>query len=448
MPSFGTNTVGSDVLFVLGAGVDVALGLPVMNNLLAELARFSESDGKKVDVAIRSHVKHMHFGIARYAGEQGEQLGERLMSSHAHLLPKLKSALTKHPDHDSGKVKAMLTVLENIQALNHANQLDSDTVKELSEIAGEKGTQGGDTLFSTRGWNFTPSPRQAMRKMFQGVLDEVSILDVEERRALEEVVSIAYNFEEMLGEFFSGFFTNNQPAKKKYFYLSWLLWAYIRHKAQAGKRLRDRSFYRTLSEVGVDAEVITFNYTNFFCDATCPKDGYFHGDCDSYIRFDSRQYIACDDAIRRATTVEGMAEFIGGLDVDWKEEKVFIPAIVPPVTPKPVICTEYLERWYGAAVEIQKARRIVAVGYSFNDTADGHFNDLIRKGFNGKRLFVMNPGIEPVVEQVCRILGYDKRCLSAVSANGFDCQRGGQLMFVNAKAEDISPEILLRLLES
>ena len=59
-----------NTLFVLGAGVDVALGLPTMHNLLHELARFTSDEGKEVEAAIRKHVKRMQFNLRKMAGEQ------------------------------------------------------------------------------------------------------------------------------------------------------------------------------------------------------------------------------------------------------------------------------------------------------------------------------------------------------------------------------------------
>jgi len=50
------SPITDKTLFVLGAGVDVALRFPTMNNLLSELARFSTNDGKAIDKAIRQHA--------------------------------------------------------------------------------------------------------------------------------------------------------------------------------------------------------------------------------------------------------------------------------------------------------------------------------------------------------------------------------------------------------
>jgi len=111
--------ITDNTLFVLGAGVDIALGLPAMQNLLSELARFSveEEGGAVIDKAIRTHVKGIRFNLRKRAGEQGEQFGELLLGSHSHLIGKIKSALDKHKDKDSPRVKAIYGIVEKLEGI-------------------------------------------------------------------------------------------------------------------------------------------------------------------------------------------------------------------------------------------------------------------------------------------------------------------------------------------
>ena len=77
--------------------------------------------------------------------------------------------------------------------------------------------------------------------------------------------------------------------------------------------------------------------------------------------------------IRDANTIDRMVDFINGLRVDWTSDppEVSLPAIVPPLAMKPIICTEYLDRWYECGQTLKKAKTIVIVGYSFG-VADEH----------------------------------------------------------------------------
>jgi len=100
-----------------------------------------------------------------------------------------------------------------------------------------------------------------------------------------------------------------------------------------------------------------------------------------------------------------MESFIAGLQVDWKREPplVSLPAIVPPLAMKPIICGEYLDRWYQCGQTIKRAKTIFIAGYSFS-VADEHFNDLIRKGNRRAQLIVVDPSLEDVVRRICQIV--------------------------------------------
>jgi len=74
---------------------------------------------------------------------------------------------------------------------------------------------------------------------------------------------------------------------------------------------------------------------------------------------------------------------------------------------KPIICTEYLERWYECGQTIKNAKTLVIVGYSFG-VADEHFNDLIRKRNEQAKLVVIDPSLEGIVNRVCQTVDQDK----------------------------------------
>jgi hypothetical protein len=442
------KTVITDkTLFVLGAGVDVALGFPTMNNLLNELARFSEEEGTGINKAIRNHIKGIRFNLYKHAGEQGEHFGELLISSHNHLIEKIKSVFNKYDNQDSSKLKAIRKVVENLEYIYRYNHLDDDICKVLGEISGyAEAESGGDFLFNPRGMTLTNPPRQAIRKMLQGALTEIADLTDEEREALKEIVSMISNFEEMLGGFFSGFFTKNLTDQKKYFYLSWLLWAYLRVKQLENFHKRESSFYKTLADLG-NHNVISFNYTQFFITDDYSQIAYFHGDCGGYIRFDNREYIDRDDRIEQAQTTDDIAKFIAEIEVNWATEppKLLLPSIVPPLSVKPIICNEYLDCWYSASQRIKEADHILIIGYSFN-VADEHFNDLIRKMGQQAKISLINPDIAAVKPLVCRVLGFDPSQLTNTSVHGINRWKYGRLSLFEAKAETITAQKLNEIL--
>jgi len=442
-----SNVITNDTLFVLGAGVDVALGLPTMDNLMSELARFSREEGKIIDQAIRSHVKGIRFNLQKRAGEQGEQFGELLLSSHSHLIPEIKNALNKYESGDNEKIQAMLAVVEQIENIRKYNQIDDKTLKSLAEIAGDHIVEsGGDYLINPRGLTLTAAPREAIRKMFQGALHEIKGLTDPERQALKAVVAIVSNFEELLGEFFSGFFTRNLSNQKKYFYLSWLLWAYLLYKQIENKDKACETFYKTLKDLD-NHNVISFNYTRFFLTDDYSQIAHFHGECGGYIRFDNREYIDRDDRIEKASSLEDIKNFLTEMEIKWDTDppEILLPGIVPPLSVKPIICNEYLDKWASAAKRIEKADRIIIVGYSFN-VADEHFNDLIRKRNNRADIILINPNIELVKPLVARVLGMDHTNFTKAPVGGIDRWKYGRVALFEARAEEVTAKKLQEIL--
>jgi hypothetical protein len=434
------SPIGDDVVFVLGAGVDRVFGLPLVNSLFRDLSEFARGPGAAINRTIRDHAPRLPLNLEAYAGDQAENLGQRLLGSDPDLLRRIVSALDKHRDATSGRIKTIKALMQKLTEIGQANELDEATMAELSRLAGATDPGVSDTLIDPQHVTFRPKARDAIKAVFTQVVDEIPNLTPEEKSAFQSVIALLSNFEQLLAELFAGYFTNQLSSQKKYFYLAWLLWAYIRHKEESIRTSGIRSFYDTLAEAGiVGKNIITFNYTDFFSEATRPKEGYFHGDNKTFIRLRSRELVADSVQMKAATTLSKMATFIAELRVDWKQEpaEVCLPAMVPPLAMKPIICSEYLERWYLCAQCLKKARTIFIVGYSFN-VADEHFNDLIRKGNQETRLIVVDPDVSAVATKVCRIMNHEETALQPRKIANMDCYCDGRLTFVKGKAEQIS----------
>jgi hypothetical protein len=449
MPDNRQIKVNADTIFVLGAGADKVLGLPLLTTLFRNLNDFIHGAGKDINKAIREHAKPLRFDLQSYSGDQAENLGQKLLGSHTHLLPIIRAALAKHPDSESANVAAIKEVMGKMAVIADGNSLDEPLMERLSKLAGEDEPGVDDTLLDTDHISFRPKVRQAIKTLLSQASAEIPGLTQVEIDAFAEVIAILSNFEELLGSLFIGYFTKHIPNQKKYFYMAWLFWAYIRHKEDLGRPDREKSFYKTLSDVGSGGGIITFNYTDFFDAGTRPKHGYFHGDSKSFIRFHTREYVSNDVQIREANTLGKILAFIKELRVDWTKDppEVMLPAFVPPLAMKPVICAEYLERWYECGLSIKKAKTIVIVGYSFN-VADEHFNDLIRKGNKDAKLIVIDPNLEGAMNRVCLTLAHDRAALKQMTVQGLECRADQRMTFVKAKAEEITGPKLMALLDT
>lgn len=432
------------VVHVLGAGVDRHLGMPLADQIIGKVAEFADGEGKPIARVLRSCLPHLRFSFAKYTGEQGETLAARVLAENTQALSEVKTIMRRflndQDDHNTRHIRVVYDVIDRLDQIRDSNQIDDESLAILAEIGGETVKEsGGDTIVDPRGIALTPTVRRAFRRTFQGlrVDDRVSS---EERSALTDVSMLFMNVEELLGDLFSGFYTNRLPDQKKYLYVAWLIWAYVRIRMEkAGSA--DKGLYDSLDNLGDEHEFITMNYTtNFLSERSRERTQFFHGDCLSYIRLETRDVIRNDENLQEASSAEKIAEFIEGLNIDVKSKKVYLPGIIPPLLMKPVITREHLDTWYKTGQLIDRANRLLITGYSFS-TVDEHFNDLIRKrrGSTASKIIVINPDLEQTVANVTEILGRNTSHLNDTAVANFKCRQSRDLLFVKARAEQLTP---------
>ena len=188
--------------------------------------------------------------------------------------------------------------------------------------------------------------------------------------------------------------------------------------------------------------VITFNYTDFLDPQTVKRVLYFHSSLAGYLRADDRHLVTDDQKQRKALDVDGAVAFLHSLRLDVGQRGALdLPAIVLPISFKPVMSRRQILDWASADKVLQNASHIVVVGYSFG-LADEHFNDLLRSTPVTSRVLVVNPNIGAVAERVCDILGVSSSTLSTGTAREFPVLSSRRLSCLRARAEDVTPELL------
>ena len=105
-------------------------------------------------------------------------------------------------------------------------------------------------------------------------------------------------------------------------------------------------------------------------------------DIDNYQNIDIDQFI--EDCIKPNIHIS---------DNENEVQKHVIPALVPPLKLKPVLSSKYIEKWHSAAQWISESRKIIIIGYSFN-SADDHFNDILRQNHSGKTIYIIAPDVD------------------------------------------------------
>lgn len=443
----------NNLIFILGAGADIPLGMPAMRTLMKELADWIQrgAPGEAVNRAIRKHVPKMQFALGSEAEKQGEMLGETAFRNSGQIR-KLKAEIEKQNEEPSDEVKQVLVVLDKLLIMTEANSLEPETVSGLSRLSGRADEDGiTGCIISPNGLQLEPVVRDACRAVFTRTLASATEADKETKTLLENAVASVQDVEERLANLMSGFFTGHVPNQKKYFYLAWLLWAFIRVRQTErlqSKEERPRSVYELIQEVGCQ-NVLTLNYTDFFHDGLGQKAHYFHGALNHYYRFDTRELVTNDAKIAEADTCEKIVAFFDEMETpNWEQvpPKALIPGIIPPLALKPVMGHKHLEQWHEALQKLKKAEAVVIVGYSFA-IADGHFNDMLKLLPQECKVVVLDPNANGLIGMVCRSTGTRDDDLSDRRIGNHDCRAAGRIVVVPAKAEDVSKDDLLKLVE-
>ncbi len=429
-------------VYVLGAGVDCVLGLPLADGLLRELDAFSKGDGRNLSRTIKNKLggpRRVPFSFEKFVANQGESFPERMLTD-SHMAAIIEGALERIGPDSSESIKAISEMVARMSTIRNANEFDELTAEAVASLARESSNMADHYMYRFRGVTLNPTPRDAVVKVFRDIQTGGGLSD-EEKQAFDAFVSAMTNVEELLAELFGGFYAGDPVQIRKFLYVSWLLWGYMWWKSQIARNNIDDidNFYRRLTSLGVDDSVITFNYTalgNLPADRTLA----FHGDCFSYIRRDRGELIT-DERVTNAENLEHLSTFIDTLEMDIEKQHIFLPAIVPPSAMKPVIHRSFVTRWAEADKLLRESELLVAVGYAFNPI-DSHFNDLFRSSADGKKVAVINPDSNGSIDAVCGLLGRDRSALTIVEMYGVQVHRSDQLLFVPVKSEDVTEDML------
>ena len=426
-------------VFILGAGVDITFGVPAMSSLLRDLAAFAKGDGRPVHDALKKRLPNLRFGFDKYAGDQSNVMLRQLLGSDSEgLIATLRTTATLLKD--DPEAASIGPLLESLCTFGEHNQLSGDVATGLAAFAGMAvELSGGEAVLDPDRVALTPVMAQALRHAFVRVL-QMDDFDPAARERLEYFIEATSNVEDLMSLYFMRFSLGRQPDQKSFVYIVWMLWAFLRFKS-FNPPVRQNSIYGRLRELGAD--VITFNYTDFFDSQTARRVSFFHGRLTDYLKLDSRELVS--DA-GEAGTIDGIVSFLDSLRLDVAAvPAIDVPSFVPPTKFKPVMSRTQLRTWANADDLIRQASTAVIVGYSFA-LADEHFNDMLRHANPRLRVVVVNPDMATASREASRVLGIAADELTSQQAGDFETRRAGRLVCVAAKAEDVSEDFLRRVL--
>ncbi|MGZ5043179.1 MAG: hypothetical protein ACXV8P_00180 [Methylobacter sp.] len=390
-------------ILVCGAGVDKSEGIdmPLAAELVPRIREFLKSteDGRKIEATLRQIIPNLRFSYDKFVKEAVEKLSNDFRRQVAEIIDRIQQELKDETlnDKDAKLGRLIIILLLKIQKLQDDVKLDAETEALINEVFDGEIPVEDDNIIQLPKLTFTDVFNNVMRAIFERSLEEPS------HRILKHVRGNLMDFERLLMDSFIGFYTNTESQMKTYMYLSWTLWAYLKHCEQAVDH-DNMPFY---SQIPDGWDLVTLNYTSFAKRIKGDNAHYFHGGLDSFIRMRDRQLVPVDGYADLdipkffADTVQANTSFVKN-----KRPNCVVPSIVPPLKMKPVLSNAFIEVWYRSKQAFQEAKRIVVVGYSFN-YADEHFNDLIRCN-KDKQIIVVDPFAEGVIGNLQNIFSHGR----------------------------------------
>lgn len=445
----GYENVGDEmhnsVILVLGAGVDKTDGInmPIASQLIPEIARFSEEDGNKIEKKIRSFIPSLRFSFTKFIKEAIDEMVTMDETKTQRIISNLQLAIIRKSqisNEDEKLICLLIRLFEKIDQIRKGGYLDEETVEIIKEVFGEEFLEEimDESIIEFKKLSFSDSFKAVMKKVLRRSIKEP------ESPIYSTVGSEFLDIEKLLVETFIGFYGEHLPDIRKYLYISWMMWAYLKFKeidVFLNFNVDDIPFY---SQIPDNFKVISFNYTSFLKKKFHDNPDniiYFHGHLDLYIRMDIRDLINVEQLFEKVDDIEAFLENQIKPNIDFESKKFVIPAIIPPLKLKPVLSNKYIDIWHKASEWIRNASKIIIVGYSFA-YADEHFNDILRSN-QGKEVYVINPSAEQLMERLSKIYGYRRDDFTQTTIQGKSAYQCHNLKLIKAKADEINLEELV-----
>ncbi|MBL7965104.1 MAG: hypothetical protein JNM31_14820 [Flavobacteriales bacterium] len=438
----------SKPLVIIGAGADYTKGieLPMVKQLLPEIARFLESEGAEFEKTLRSHLPNMRFTFQRHIKTQIDDLTKKEPTELRAYVVRVKEAADKiqdpkDPAKKQGKlVELLFNKLMSIQSDSVLGDEIEGLIKEVFDEPTAKEILVSDSVVDFHKVTLSDTFKSVLRYILGSSLEE------DANAVAEALGADMLNIEQLLIDKFLGFYNEKPGDVKSYIYISWCFWAFMVHRQRQILAAHDGVELPFYSGIPENARAITLNYTNFLEERLGARDSlYFHGDLSKYVSMDTRDLISIDNFPNRGLLDILKKEVLENIKLEGEsltEQRHVIPALVPPLRLKPVLSFKYIELWYQAAQWIQSAKHIAIIGYSFN-TSDEHFNDILRAN-HGKRVDVISPNAtgDHMQSRMEKVFSIPIGNWKTMQVQGHDARQANGIRLIAARADQIDLEKL------
>ena len=431
-------------VIVLGAGVDATLGLPTSASLVPRIVEFLETDdGKLIDATLRKAIGGVRFHFDKFVNNAIERLAKDLDKELFDICRNINEELEHNAslsDEHRKLGNLIVRLFRKIIDIKAGATIDPETESLIEEVFGT--VVKDDTIIDFNHINYTDTFKNIIIEILQKSMHESN------NPILRHVYKNILDIEQLLSQYFYGFYTGHVSYVKDYLYISWILWAYLVNEEQRlgqfdlGEQADTSVKTNIYAQMrGKDCQFITFNYTSFarhVCDTTL----YFHGSLMEYVDVENKN----DFRIPNLSDIDLVDFFKNHLAVeisfDSDRKAIPIPSFLPPLKLQTIISKHYIDTWYHASQVMIRADKIIVLGCSFT-AVDNYFCEMLRENRDAQ-IVIIDKDIETVCRNVCRVLQLDPNRYSRQIIAGKESRKyDNRVTIVHADLGEVNVEEFL-----
>ena len=425
-------------LVVLGAGVDATMGLPTSADLIPRIVDYLATDeGIKLDAILRKVIGRVHFHFDKFVSTAVDRLAKDLDKEIVSICHNINDELDNNKSLDETQRKLGILIVrlfKKVLDFKKGAEIDTDTVNLIEEVFGT--IVKDDSIIDLSHLCYTDTFKNIIVELLQKSIHE------SHNPILRHIYKNMLDIEQLLSQYFYGFYTGQTSYIRDYLYISWILWAYLvseeQRKVQEDKEeVENESQHTIYTQLeGKDCQVITFNYTSYASQASATAL-YFHGSLKEYVDVENKNDFQHEDL----TTIDIEDFFKNQLAAEISFEpdhkSIPIPSFLPPLKLRPVISKHYIDIWYHASQMVLRASKIIILGYSFS-SADNYFCDMLRENHDAQ-IIILDKNMETTSRNVCRSLQLDANRYSKQIKDGHEIRKyNNRVTIVGADLADVN----------
>ena len=427
----------SRTLVILGAGADAAAGLPASSQLIPGIVDWLETDeGKAVDESLRKQLKRLTFRFDKFVDDAIDRLAKDLDRERDTICRNVREELNGNANLNDAQRKMgnlIVRIFQKITDVKKGAAIDEETEALIHEVTGMEPTD--HTIIDFTKLNYTDTFKTIITHILRSSLHDSA------NPILRHVYKNLLDIEQLMAQYFYGFFTGKQSQMKTYLYIAWTLWAYLVHREQQLRELRSElgeesshPIYHQLQ--GKDnLQVVTFNYTTFAAEASSSAL-YFNGNLTDYVDIENKNDLHIDDIHALDLTAFFRERMPQEMSLEGERIAIPVPSFMPPLKLKPVITNRYITVWYRTSEAISRAGRILILGHSIH-AADSFFCDMVRSNRHAE-ITLIDRDLDTVCRNLCNTLQLSVSRYTTLTIQGHHARKyDNRITVIQADLNDI-----------